>query len=120
VDWTILVPLAIALVAPVGAYVLAARRLSGRIATTEAAQLWAESASIRDDYRTRLLQAEERALSVEIRMSALETKNNELTRENYQLIHRVEACETAMTARLETIATLEATVQQQREELGRR
>jgi septal ring factor EnvC (AmiA/AmiB activator) len=40
--------LVVGLVGPVGAYLVAAHRMSGKIATTEAAQLWAESASIRE------------------------------------------------------------------------
>lgn len=40
--------LVIGIVGPVGAYLVAARKMSGKIATTEATQLWAESASIRE------------------------------------------------------------------------
>jgi len=42
---------------PIIAYVAASRRLSGKIQTSEAKDLWRESASIRDDYRARLKEA---------------------------------------------------------------
>ena len=38
----------VALIAPIGAYILAARKMSGKIATSEATDLWAESRSIRE------------------------------------------------------------------------
>lgn len=37
-----------AILGPIGAYVVAARKMSGKIATTEAAQLWEESRAIRE------------------------------------------------------------------------
>lgn len=39
--------LIVGLIGPVGAYLVAARKMSGKIATTEATQLWEESAAIR-------------------------------------------------------------------------
>lgn len=40
--------LVVGIVGPVGAYLVAAHKMSGKIATTEAAQLWAESTAIRE------------------------------------------------------------------------
>jgi hypothetical protein len=40
--------LVVGIVGPVGAYLVAAHKMSGKIATTEAAQLWAESSAIRE------------------------------------------------------------------------
>jgi hypothetical protein len=40
--------LIVGIVGPVGAYLVAAHKMSGKIATTEAAQLWEESKAIRD------------------------------------------------------------------------
>jgi hypothetical protein len=97
--------------------VLTVRRMSGRIETSEASELWKESASIRDDYRTRLLQANERATSVEIRMAAVEQQNNALVQENFALRHKVEELEALVKAQAETIRSLEALVQSQREEI---
>lgn len=117
-EWGILVPLAVALVAPVGAYVLAARRMSGKIATSDAARLWDESRDIRDDYRQRLLSAAERHVALEQRVATLEGKNNELVRENYEFNSKVLACEGTVAQLRETITTLQATITIQRAELG--
>lgn len=88
-EWAILVPVAVALIAPVVTYVVAARKMSGKIATSDASELWEESRSIRDDYRMRLLQANERALSVEVRLASIEARNTDLERENYMLKQRI-------------------------------
>jgi flagellar motility protein MotE (MotC chaperone) len=40
--------IAVALIAPVGAYLAAAHKMSGKIATTEAHDLWEESRAIRE------------------------------------------------------------------------
>ena len=117
-NWGIIAPVIIALVAPVGAYLLAARKMSGKIGTSDAAQLWKESASIRDDYRTQLLQANERAISLEIRMAKAEEANSLLVRENYELRHKIEDLEAIVTAQAATIVRLEALVAAQREALG--
>lgn len=50
----VIVPILVAAVAALGAYVAAARKLSGKINTSEASQLWEESRAIRDDYREQL------------------------------------------------------------------
>jgi predicted RNase H-like nuclease (RuvC/YqgF family) len=107
-EWTIILPLLGVLIGPVIAYVVAARRMSGKIATSDASDLWEESASIREDYRTRLLQANERALSVEIRMAALEARNLGLERENYELKTKVITLEATITRLETTITKLEA------------
>lgn len=88
-DPAVLIPIVIAIITPIGAYVLAARRMSGKIGTSDAEQLWEESRSIREDYRTRLLQANERALSLEVRMAKAEATNNELMQENYECKRKV-------------------------------
>lgn len=43
-----------ALVSALGAYILAARRMSGRIETSAAKELWDESAAMRVDYRDQI------------------------------------------------------------------
>src|SRR4051812_47436216 len=54
-----------AVAAPLGAYFIAYRRFSGRIQTTEASRLWDEAAAIREDYRRRVDECNERADRVE-------------------------------------------------------
>jgi predicted RNase H-like nuclease (RuvC/YqgF family) len=71
----------VALVGAIATYVAAARKLSGKIATSEAASLWEESRAIRDDYRQRLEKLENRVLE-------LEKKNYELAAENVRLLRQ--------------------------------
>lgn len=85
---SLLAPILAASVAAIGAYIAASRRLSGKIDTSEAGQLWAESASIREDYRNRISIAEARTLSLEQRVATLERDNSELARENGSLSAR--------------------------------
>lgn len=89
-----------AVVASLGTYIAAARRLSGKIDTSEAQSLWAESASIRDDYRNRIAHAEERQAALEKRVADLEKANTDLRNENLGLRERNLECE-------RSIATLE-------------
>jgi len=78
--WVTFVPLAVALIAPVGAYLVAARKMSGRIASSEASQLWDESRSIRDDYRGRLQEANARIAELEGQVAVLQRDLREAER----------------------------------------
>lgn len=86
-------PLIIAITAavagPLAAWITAARKLSGKIDTTDADQLWAESASIREDYRSQLLSRDQRISSLEARVASLEQENNALVRENLNQASRI-------------------------------
>jgi septal ring factor EnvC (AmiA/AmiB activator) len=74
-----------ALVAPVGAYFLAAHKMSGKINTSEAQQLWEESRAIRD-WSSQEIQSLRAALSEAMsRISHLEEQNRELTEQNASL-----------------------------------
>lgn len=86
---TLLVALAAAVVGPLAAYITATRKLSGKIGTSEAGQLWQESKAIRDDYRDRLVQTDARTAALEARVASLEKLNNDLMRENADLRQRV-------------------------------
>lgn len=70
------VAIIVALIGPVGAYLIAARRFSGKIETTEARDLWAESASIREWSRRRIeaLEAENARLRQEMRQLRAELR----------------------------------------------
>ena len=57
--------------APLGAYLIAARRFSGRIESSDAKDLWAESRSIRDWSQGRIA-------SLEARVAHLEEENRAL------------------------------------------
>jgi predicted RNase H-like nuclease (RuvC/YqgF family) len=87
----LVVGLASALISPLIAYVVATRRLSGKVSTSEASELWKESSSIREDYRDRLRYSDEQLRRLESRISALEESNNELREENHRLRKTCEA-----------------------------
>lgn len=61
-----------ALISSLGAYLLAARRMSGRIETSAAKELWDESAAMRGDYREQIAGLRRRI--AELEASAQECK----------------------------------------------
>ena len=99
----VIVPFFVAIVAPVGAYLLAARKMSGKVATSDASDLWAESRSIRDDYRSRILWLEERVVVLE--------------EGNATLVKEALGCQSKILALETLVAQLRATIAEQKEEL---
>lgn len=81
----IFVGLLSALISPLVAYVVAVRRLSGKVSTSDASELWKESTSIREDYRDRLRYSDEQIRRLEERMQRLEETNDKLVDENRRL-----------------------------------
>jgi chromosome segregation ATPase len=94
----LVVALVAAIVGPLVAYVTASRKLSGKIDTSDADKLWAESASIRDDYRGQLQERDKRIAALEKRVTALEQDNNNLIRENLNQASRISAQATKIEA----------------------
>lgn len=84
----LLIALTAAVIGPLATFYMATRQLSGRINTSEAASLWQESASIREDYRQRIAEAEKRQAHLEERVAKLETANNTLQAENLELARK--------------------------------
>lgn len=72
------IPLIAALAGPVVAYLVAARRFSGKIQTTEATELWQESRAIRDWSRERMNELEAKNDLLEKRIEHLEDENASL------------------------------------------
>lgn len=54
-DPAAIIAIAAAILSPVGAFLVASRKMSGRIDTTDADKLWQEASDIRADYRDRVL-----------------------------------------------------------------
>ena len=94
---SILIPIGVAFVTALGAYLASVRRLSGKIGTSEAEDLWAESASIREDYRVRINIAEERARRLEERVDKLEDLNQLLSLDNRDLRMQLSDCQREMS-----------------------
>ena len=61
-----------ALIAALGAYLLAARRMSGKIATSDASELWREASDIRRDCRDQIAVAATRIQNLEVRIGRLD------------------------------------------------
>lgn len=69
------------LIAPLVGYLTASRRLSGKIGTSSADQLWAESKSIREDYREQIRRANAHVTELEARIQTCEMRCEKLTKE---------------------------------------
>jgi hypothetical protein len=87
------VPIVVAVVAPIGAYLLAARKMSGKVSTSDATQLWKEAGAIRDDYRGQLQLADARVQNLEVRIGRLEDQNDLLANDNRALRIKVSELE---------------------------
>lgn len=61
-----------ALLAPLMTYLVARRQRSGRVGTTEAAQLWTESTMMRKELRETVMRLEERVAQQDARIRELE------------------------------------------------
>jgi chromosome segregation ATPase len=84
-DITTLLPLLGILIGPVLAYLLSARRLSGKITTSDATSLWAESGKLRLEYKTEMEDLRLIVTRLRERVSELEDKNEVLHLENGEL-----------------------------------
>lgn len=83
-----MIVLLVALIGPLLTYIVAAKRLSGRIKNSEASDLWAESRSIRDWSTAQVKELNDQIDRMEIRLTELELKNGELLEENKRLLQQ--------------------------------
>lgn len=74
-----------AIAAPLGAYLVAARRFSGKIQTTEAGKLWEEADRMRAWSATQIERLESRIKALEVGNEALAQENVKLGREVHSL-----------------------------------
>ena len=79
----------LALLSPLATYLIAARKVSGRIKDSDATELWAESKSIRDWSAERMRELTEHGEELEGRLKTVEGNNSALTEENRKLIREV-------------------------------
>lgn len=80
-----LTPIIVAFITAFGAYLVAIRKLSGRIGTSEAAQLWAEAKDMRAEYRKRAEECENQLKALRNEIATVIARNTALRRENSQL-----------------------------------
>ena len=71
---TALIAIFAAAIGPLLVYIAAIRKASGKVASSEAADLWAESAAIRKDYKDRIAELERR-------IERFEDRDREMQRE---------------------------------------
>jgi hypothetical protein len=68
----------VAIIAPIGAYLAAARKMSGKIHTSEATDLWAESKAIREWSQQEILDLRAALKDCLARIASLEAENKDL------------------------------------------
>lgn len=74
-----------ALFAPLVAYIIAVRQFSGKIESSDAKELWAESRAIRDWSQVRIAELNETVLRLDHRVETLELHNRKLFNEKLEL-----------------------------------
>jgi regulator of replication initiation timing len=82
---SVLLPLAALIGGPLIAYFGVARRASGKIATSEASQLWEESRSIREWATNRISELNATVAKLQGQIELLEKRNTSLSLENGRL-----------------------------------
>jgi len=75
----------VGLVGPLGAYLVAAHKMSGKIATTEAAQLWEESRAIREWSAARIDKCDEEIARLTEQLKIARARITEVEKENRRL-----------------------------------
>lgn len=114
-DWTVFTPIILALIAPVGAYALAVRRMSGRVNTSTATELWQEASDIRIEQRVQGEKSFERIVNLEKRVANLEGINTGLVRTNFELQNRIIELETLVKTLYNTIEDLQIIIKEKDE-----
>jgi hypothetical protein len=95
-QWSVIVPFAGTVIVALVAYLAAVRNARGKIATSEASDLWEESRAIRADYAARLARCDERIAQQEDRITIIQAANDALAERNQTLQRRVRELEGAL------------------------
>lgn len=102
-----LYPIIAAVIAAVGAVWLQNKRLSGKVETSEAASLWQEAASQREDYRERINAQNDRIAKLEERVARAEERNTKLAEENIELRRKLSDTEVTLHECQDKLADVE-------------
>src|SRR6266487_5469775 len=85
VDIGIILAIIAAIGGPLVAYLIGAKKLSGRINTSEAGMLWEEARNLRSEYKTEVGDLRDIVVKLRDRVNELEKKNDILYLENGEL-----------------------------------
>lgn len=102
-----LYPIIAVILTAFGAVWLQNKRLSGKVADTDASELWKESASIREDYRERLNSQNDRIVKLETRVAEAERSNNKLAERNIELLAQLREAEAKLHECQDKLAEVE-------------
>jgi septal ring factor EnvC (AmiA/AmiB activator) len=102
-----LYPIIAVIITAFGAVWLQNKRLSGKIDTSEAASLWQEAASQREDYRERLSSQNDRITKLEERIARAEERNTKLAEQNIELRQELAEAEVALHECQDKLAAVE-------------
>jgi hypothetical protein len=84
VNLAFVVAIVAAIAGPLGVYLVAVRRLSGKVSHSAASDLWAESAAIRKDYQLRISELNTVVLRLEATISELRIQVIKISEENFR------------------------------------
>jgi chromosome segregation ATPase len=93
----LLIAIAAIVIAPLIGYLTATRKLSGKITTSDASDLWMESRSIRQDYRTENERLRIQVGVLEAHVEKLETDSRESIISHAVLVHEIGGLRTEIT-----------------------
>jgi chromosome segregation ATPase len=104
----------VALIGPLVTYLIAARKFSGKIGSSDAAELWTESRSIRDWSAARIAELNQLVGRLEGRVGVVESQNAGLSHENEALAEQVRDLTDTITQLRAEIVALTAELKQSR------
>lgn len=110
------IPVVVAVVGAMGAYLAAVRKLSGTVGTSTADDLWEESRAIRQDYQRRIEELNQVIRGMTDRIDVLEKRNDALYLENGNLKRMIEEHEKTIESMREHISHLDRTNTELRQE----
>jgi chromosome segregation ATPase len=105
---TVIIALIAAVAGPIGTYLVAVRKFSGKIETSDAKDLWSESKSIREWSGSHIA-------ALEKRVKILEDGNDELLIQNRMLIEEVGSLKDVITELRDEIKVLTGELTESRE-----
>lgn len=106
IDPGVTVAIVAAAIGPIGAYLIAARRMSGKIANSDAEQLWEESRAIREWSTNRINEYEADIDKLRKELSNLSSRFTALELENRELHNELEAARSRTNELVELVATI--------------